>query len=314
MTKHPYDESYLKATISKALEDPYVFKLPKGIIRYDYRHTHGWWVRVTREKASFRKFFSDGLFSSFEDGLIQAIRHRHELLAAFPINEKFIHPRTLPQEPEKRVHLRQDKGVNNPYVYYMAVWHDDKYKRRTKNFSVAKYGHEEAKALALAAARKHNPVPKLTAVHDSYQDERWRQIPRDDVEVLSSINSGPHSPGSSRKASGLDIEPHGFEGERKFVLHQSIERDRILRKKKIDQFLDTHGRLFCELCKFSFIDTFSWLNADIIEVHHTLPLGKLEKGRKVHLGELMLLCSNCHFAIHQGDAESNLLAALEQFE
>jgi len=34
----------------------------------------------------------------------------------------------------------------------------------------------------------------------------------------------------------------------------------------------------------------------------------------VNLSDLMLLCSNCHFAVHQGDAEENLLIAMEHFE
>lgn len=55
-----YDDVYLQEILRIAFENPLVYKLPKGVIRYDYAHTHGWWVRVTRDGARFRKLFSDG--------------------------------------------------------------------------------------------------------------------------------------------------------------------------------------------------------------------------------------------------------------
>ena len=79
-------------------------------------------------------------------------------------------------------------------------------------------------------------------------------------------------------------------------------------------FLNEHNRLYCELCNFNFIDNYPFLTTDIIEVHHIVPLASLSKSTKVNINDLMLLCSNCHLAIHQGDAEENLLIAMEYFE
>ena len=78
-------------------------------------------------------------------------------------------------------------------------------------------------------------------------------------------------------------------------------------------FLREHGRLYCELCGFSFRDKFPFLEKDIIEVHHILPLAELSSSTRVETKDLLLVCSNCHTAIHQGDAQENLQAARELF-
>ena len=74
------------------------------------------------------------------------------------------------------------------------------------------------------------------------------------------------------------------------------------------------NQIFCELCLFNFTETYTFLSTDIIEVHHIVPLATLSRKTKINFADLMLLCSNCHFAIHQGDAEENLLIAMDHFE
>lgn len=312
-----YDDVYLTETLRKVFEDPLLYKLPKGIIRYDYAHTHGWWVRVTRDGARFRKIFSDGQFASLDEGLHQAILHRHKILASFPVTIKHIHARAIPPEPEKRIELKTEKGKKQPYVFWEAKWYDENHNVKKKCFSVQKYGHEEARVLALAAARtKHNKKPKITAHPDVYQTEKFRELLRADVAVLATINSNPYSKGggSSKVEDIAASYPHGFEGEKKFVLHQSIERDRKLRDQKINLFLEKHGKLFCELCGFRFVEKYPFLKRDVIEVHHIVPLSTLSKTTLVTPDDLMLLCANCHLAVHQGDAEDNLLVAMVHFD
>ncbi len=134
--------------------------------------------------------------------------------------------------------------------------------------------------------------------------------------MLATINSGSHSKGGAggREQDIATTYPHGLEGEKKYVLHLSIERDRKLRDQKISLFLDKHGKLFCELCNFRFVEAYPFLKDDIIEVHHIIPLSTLNKSTLVTPDDLMLLCANCHLAVHQGDAEKNLLAAMAYFE
>jgi putative restriction endonuclease len=136
---------------------------------------------------------------------------------------------------------------------------------------------------------------------------------RSDVTILSTINGNLYSTNSIEN-NITDYNSYAFEGEKKYVLHLSIERKRSLRDQKINMFLQMHGQLFCELCKFRFIDFYPFLKEDIIEVHHIVPLSTLEESTLVTPEELMLLCANCHLAIHQGDAEKNLQVALGYFE
>lgn len=311
-----YDDAYLQETLRKAFEDPLLYKLPQGIIRYDYAHTHGWWVRVTRDGAHFRKIFSDGLCDSLDDGLRKAILHRHEILASFPVTIKHVHARAIPPEPEKRIELKRAKGKDQPYVFWEAKWYDENHNVKKKCFSVQKYGHDEAKALALAVARKnHNRRPKITAHPDVYQNEKFKELLRSDVAILATIDGSRYSKGEAAAAESVTASyPHGFEGDKKFVLHQSIERDRKLRDQKVNLFLEEHGNLYCELCGFRFVEAYPFLKRDVIEVHHVVPLATLNKSTIVTPNDLMLLCANCHLAIHQGDAEENLLAAMVQFD
>lgn len=312
-----YDEAHLKETLRVALEDPMVYKVPKGITRYDYAQTHGWWVRVRRDGAYFRKIFSDSLCDSPEDGLRKAILYRHELLASFPVTIRHVHSRTLLQKPEDRIELKVEKGKNSPYVFWEAKWYDENHKVNKQCFSVQKYGQDEARLLALAAARsRHNKKPKISAHPDVYEADDFKQILRADIEVLSTIDGLRYlGHGSINGDHDVSVSyPHGFEGAKKYVLHLAIERDRKLRDQKVKLFLETHGKLFCELCKFNFVEAYPFLERSIIEVHHVVPLKTLSKATEIDLDDLILLCANCHLAIHQGDAEENLLSARVHFE
>jgi hypothetical protein len=312
-----YDESHLQETLRRALEDPLLFKLPKGVIRYDYANTHGWWSRVTRDGVQFSQFFSDGKQESFSEGLKKAIIHRHQVLAAFPVTIKVAHARNLQPEPEKRIQFLTERGRGNkaPYVCWEAKWYDKDHKIVTRSFSVKKYGHDGAKEMALAAAKaNHNRKPKIYAIPDPYMDDRWREIPRADVEVFATVNGARYGGGESSPTPAIAEDPFAYEGERRFEIHQAIERNRNLRAQKIEHFIQQHGKVFCELCTFRFVESYPFLSRDIIEVHHIVPLASLTKSTKVSINDLMLLCANCHLAVHQGDAEENLILAMDHFD
>lgn len=202
-------------------------------------------------------------------------------------------------------------------MFWEAKWYDENHNVKKKCFSTLKYGHSEARVLALTAARSnHNKKPKISAHPDVYQTDRFRELLRSDVEVLATINGDPYLKSRSRNKEQevLASYPHGFEGAKKYVLHVAIERDRKLRAQKVNLFLEKHGKLFCELCSFRFVEAYPFLESDVIEVHHVVPLKTLSKSTMVTPDDLMLLCANCHLAVHQGDAEENLQAAKVHFE
>lgn len=309
-----YNDDFLAESLKRTFENEEYFNVPKGIIRYDYDAMHGWWVRVTRDNAQFKKFFNDHRYISSQESLRDAVKYRHELLSAFPMTIKYSVGRSLSQDSEKRINHVEYTKNNKTYIAWRARWYNKDHKIKTKCFSVRQYGEEQAKKLALEEATKnHNKKPRLTPVPDLYKKQKFAKLSRSDVAVLSTINS-KRNRSNLQTDEIIDSDSFGYEGERKYELHLKIERDAKLRKKKLLEFQTENGGIYCELCSFNFLDKYNFLTKNIIEVHHILPLRDLKHGVKTKLTDLMLLCSNCHFAIHQGDAEENLIIAMEQFE
>ncbi len=310
-----YDDAYLSLCIERAFQDPANYKVPLGITRYDYSDSHSWWLRITRDTAQFKEHFYDHQHGSIENALREAIIRRHEILSAFPATIKHIRSKTISPNPEERIMRLEAKGNLQPYIGWRATFYNQNHERKTKVFSVMKFGEDEARMLALAYTKKHhNLKPKITKHPDLYQIDKVKVFSRSDIEILSTINSGKYGKKGGAAAPIFDSDPFGFEGEQKLVIHRSIERDKALRTAKINQFLGIHGALFCELCNFNFKSNYPFLLNNIIEVHHIIPLATLQKGCETRLADLILLCSNCHFAVHQGDAEKNLISARRHFE
>ncbi|MGW1837301.1 HNH endonuclease [Streptomyces sp. NPDC002067] len=80
--------------------------------------------------------------------------------------------------------------------------------------------------------------------------------------------------------------------------HQARERNKSLRKKKINSVLQRGGRLACEACGFDFEEVYGDRGAGYIECHHVVPLHEAGEGR-TKLSDLALICANCHRMIHR---------------
>jgi predicted HNH restriction endonuclease len=180
-----------------------------------------------------------------------------------------------------------------PRYYWKAMWSPAKGKRRSKSFSVLKFGEDEAKRLAIEARRQ--AIESL--------DAEWPE------------GSWPTSRLEDDQSDGvLKQDVFAYEGDEKFAIHKSKERDRTLRQAKLRAFLAKHGDLFCEICSFSFEEQYGALGRGLIEVHHLLPVAEMTQTHKTTLEELMCVCSNCHFALHNGDPQRNLEALRFIFE
>lgn len=84
------------------------------------------------------------------------------------------------------------------------------------------------------------------------------------------------------------------EGKLRLVTHFARERVWAIVKRKKEIAIQ-NDLLFCEVCSFSFIDTFG---IDFIECHHKTPLS--ESGITVTtLDDLVLVCANCHRMLHK---------------
>ncbi|MBR0705407.1 HNH endonuclease [Bradyrhizobium liaoningense] len=105
---------------------------------------------------------------------------------------------------------------------------------------------------------------------------------------------------------GLPIEPTSdtdkdFEAEEGRILtrvHLARERNQKLVQQKKLAVIKSTGKLACEVCLFEFEAAYGERGAGFIEVHHLKPIHTLLPGQKTTLGDLALLCSNCHRMVH----------------
>ncbi|MCP2280766.1 HNH endonuclease [Nocardia amikacinitolerans] len=124
--------------------------------------------------------------------------------------------------------------------------------------------------------------------------------------VADAIRSGVTEGEFSSSASvtiAVDIAfPEGLEyreGRLLAARYFRRERDRRARDRKIADYLTTHDRVRCEICGFDFEEFYGPRGHGYIECHHVVPL-HVSGETRTKLGDLILVCSNCHRMIHYG--------------
>jgi hypothetical protein len=79
------------------------------------------------------------------------------------------------------------------------------------------------------------------------------------------------------------------------TVQQRIRNQQLVRRAK-EHFRATHeGRLYCEACGF---DYQAFYGIDYIEAHHTKAISSLNAETETDYRDLVMLCANCHRAIH----------------
>ncbi len=89
------------------------------------------------------------------------------------------------------------------------------------------------------------------------------------------------------------------EGKVIYKLHKLRERDSKINKKKKESYYRKNQKLDCEVCGFDFYKVYGDLGKGFIEVHHRIPLSKINGETKTNLNDLALVCSNCHKMLHK---------------
>ena len=106
---------------------------------------------------------------------------------------------------------------------------------------------------------------------------------------------------ADEKAVAALPQTESYEGEEGGVimrLHKRYERDtRLIAEKR--KAAKAQGAMACEVCNFDFAVAYGILGTDYIEVHHIKPVHTLISGTKTKLGDLALLCANCHRMAHR---------------
>ena len=229
--------------------------------------------------------FNDSDYESPEAARDAAIAWHKEASSLFPqktYKEYFQKVSGTPKSGHTGVHRAIGKSKGYSYPQWLAKWKLNG-KTHTRTFSVKKFGEEGAKQKAIEAR---------AAVQKQIEEE-WAK---------SYWNYKPHNINDR----GYIDDPFAYEGDQNYQLHLEAERDVEIRKVKIERFLEEHGKLFCEICDFSFEEAYGEVGRGLIEVHHLLSFAELKERRKTRLSDLMCVCSNCHFALHNGDHTENL--------
>jgi hypothetical protein len=83
-----------------------------------------------------------------------------------------------------------------------------------------------------------------------------------------------------------------------FRKHKWIERDRALPNHAKKLRMKADSKLHCEVCDFSFVETYGDVGLGFIEAHHLVPLAKVLGRRHTRVADMALVCSNCHRMLH----------------
>lgn len=135
-----------------------------------------------------------------------------------------------------------------------------------------------------------------------------------DREVWSEFGSNPKQLANVAVAirsvlADRDVSPAGqelsdlqsVEAEEGALLtrhHLVRERNSRIVQAKKRAAVDSGGGVSCEVCGFSFGAVYGPLGDGFIECHHRRPLSDLRSRQKTLLGDLVLLCANCHRMVH----------------
>lgn len=120
----------------------------------------GWEVRLQRKGKRFEKFFADGQYGgrraalqaakSFRDSLEQRYqKYTVEELARQPS----VRNKSGVVGVRRTVQVEETEDYVYSYAFWIAQWTDGKGKRKTRSFSVDKYGEDEAYQRAVQARK-----------------------------------------------------------------------------------------------------------------------------------------------------------------
>jgi hypothetical protein len=122
--------------------------------------THGFQVRLMRDGRATSKFFSDSAYKSKAKALSAARAFRDSQVKKLGPADTGPHDEPSSRNTSGIVGVRRREAVRetDEYTYYHyfweASWTDGGGERQKRNFSVNKYGEDEAKGMAIAARKK----------------------------------------------------------------------------------------------------------------------------------------------------------------
>jgi hypothetical protein len=90
------------------------------------------------------------------------------------------------------------------------------------------------------------------------------------------------------------------EGREKELLHRTHERNRTVVALAKQWAAQRDRWLPCDVCGFSFRRAYGDLGENFIEAHHRLHVATLKANNLTRVGDIALVCANCHRMLHTG--------------
>lgn len=118
----------------------------------------GWEVRLQRRKLKFNQYFADSVHGGKNAALRAAKAYRDQLEVAEPamtVSDRAAIPSSRNRSGVVGVRLHHQKSQHGDFEYsywfWVAQWVDGRGRRKSKSFSIDKYGDREAFRLAKQA-------------------------------------------------------------------------------------------------------------------------------------------------------------------
>jgi 5-methylcytosine-specific restriction protein A len=146
----------------------------------------------------------------------------------------------------------------------------------------------------------HTGMPTAGSKLDSEIWKAYDADPKRLQELAKLIRSGAEVP-NHPEDDEVEIDDVHQEGRLVYRMHRQRERDPKLRKRKIAQVMKiNNGKLACEACDSDLESKYGSPGAAIFECHHIEPL-HLSGPTRSKIGDVALLCPNCHRVAHRLD-------------
>ena len=135
--------------------------------------------------------------------------------------------------------------------------------------------------------------------HDFSTDIERLRITADAIrQAYKEAAAATKTPGSClvEDGSDTDVFPEGAILTRLHLLRERSQSAARLKKRRV---VEHTGRLACEACNFDFLEIYGKLGEGFAECHHLTPLSRLPGRKSTHLGDLGIVCANCHRMLHR---------------
>jgi hypothetical protein len=165
---------------------------------------------------------------------------------------------------------------------------------------------------ALASIRLIKPAISLAAIQRLIPELTWANYPRSVTTPPSDIAARVRSIVATRLATGrlddFSDEPvSALEG----VLHETTSYKRSRSRKLRDSALGRSDGV-CEACGVQYSALLDGLGIRVLQVHHRKQMAVTDRPKVNKVGDLAVLCANCHMLIHANPEVAMTVATLKR--